>query len=127
MIHQLEPMGYHLVNILLHAITSVLYYRVCHTIMASEFTSFMASMLFAIHPIHTEAVTGVVGRAETLSSVFYLSSYLLYTEATKRKKYSGWKSLTLSVVCLSVAMLCKEQGITIAGVCALYEIFVAQK
>lgn len=34
-------------------------------------------------------VTGVVGRAETLSSVFYLSAYLLYTESTKRKKYSG--------------------------------------
>lgn len=127
MIHQLEPMGYHLVNILLHAITSVLYYRVCHTILASEFTSFMAAMLFAIHPIHTEAVTGVVGRAETLSSVFYLSAYLLYAEATKRKKYSGWKPMTLSVMCLSVAMLCKEQGITMAGVCALYEIFVAQK
>lgn len=30
-------------------------------------------------------------------------------------------------MCLSVAMLCKEQGITIAGVCALYEVFVAQK
>jgi len=35
--------------------------------------------------------------------------------------------MTLSVICLSVAMLCKEQGITMAGVCALYEIFVAQK
>lgn len=34
-----------------------LFYRVCHTIMASEFTSFMAAMLFAIHPIHTEAVS----------------------------------------------------------------------
>lgn len=41
--------------------------------------------------------------------------------------FAGWKPLTLSVVCLSVAMLCKEQGITIAGVCALYEVFVAQK
>ncbi|XP_050529637.1 protein O-mannosyl-transferase Tmtc3 [Daktulosphaira vitifoliae] len=127
MIHQLDPMGYHLVNILLHAITSVLYYSVCHTILASEFTSFMAAILFAIHPIHTEAVTGVVGRAETLSSVFYLSTYLLYVEASKRKKYPGWKHLMLSVVFLGIAMLCKEQGITVAGVCALYEIFVAQK
>lgn len=33
------------------------FYRVCHTILASEFTSFMAAMLFAIHPIHTEAVS----------------------------------------------------------------------
>lgn len=31
------------------------------------------------------------------------------------------------MACLSVAMLCKEQGITIAGVCGLYEVFVAQK
>lgn len=42
-------------------------------------------------------------------------------------KFPGWKPITLSVVCLSVAMLCKEQGITMAGVCGLYEIFVAQK
>lgn len=39
----------------------------------------------------------------------------------------GWKPLTFSIVCLGIAMLCKEQGITIAGVCALYEVFVAQK
>ncbi|XP_050443684.1 protein O-mannosyl-transferase Tmtc3 [Adelges cooleyi] len=127
MIHQLDPAGYHLVNILLHALTSVLYYRACLTILGSQFTSFMAAILFSIHPIHTEAVTGVVGRAETLSSVFYLSAYLLYTEASKRKKCPGWKPLILSVACLGIAMLCKEQGITVAGVCAFYEIFVAQK
>lgn len=40
---------------------------------------------------------------------------------------SGWKYLLLSMISIATAMLCKEQGITVAGVCAAYEIFVAQK
>lgn len=40
---------------------------------------------------------------------------------------SGWKYLLLSMASIATAMLCKEQGITVAGVCSAYEIFVAQK
>ncbi|XP_041787007.1 protein O-mannosyl-transferase TMTC3-like, partial [Anopheles merus] len=93
----------------------------------SETASFAAALLFAVHPIHTEAVTGVVGRAETLSSVFFLAAFIFYTKATRRKKSTGWRFLCLSMLFVATAMLCKEQGITITGVCAIYEIFVAQK
>ncbi|XP_039300534.1 protein O-mannosyl-transferase TMTC3-like, partial [Nilaparvata lugens] len=72
-------------------------------------------------------VTGVVGRAETLSSVYFLAAFLFYTKATKRKKSTGWRYLMLSMLSMATAMLCKEQGITIAGVCTVYELFVAQK
>ena len=41
----------------------------------------ICSYLFAVHPIHTEAVTGVVGRAELLSSVFFLLTILTYKNA----------------------------------------------
>lgn len=58
-----------------------------------EISSFVAAMLFAVHPIHTEAVTGVVGRAETLSSVFFLAAFLFYSNATKRKKVTGMPSV----------------------------------
>lgn len=54
-----------------------------------EISSFVSAMLFAVHPIHTEAVTGVVGRAETLSSVFFLAAFLFYSKATKRKRVTG--------------------------------------
>ncbi|XP_030750187.1 protein O-mannosyl-transferase TMTC3-like [Sitophilus oryzae] len=92
-----------------------------------KLSSFISAMLFAVHPIHTEAVTGVVGRAETLSSVFFLAAFIFYSKATKYKKYTGWKYLCLSMIATATAMLCKEQGITVAGVCAAYEIFVVQK
>ncbi|XP_066245654.1 protein O-mannosyl-transferase Tmtc3-like isoform X1 [Euwallacea similis] len=123
---QLEPLGYHLVNVLLHSIVCLMYFRMC-SMFLPDLASFVAAMLFAVHPIHTEAVTGVVGRAETLSSVFFLAAFLFYSKATKNKKCTEWKHLTLSVVSIATAMLCKEQGITVAGVCATYELFVIQK
>nr|XP_040240135.2 protein O-mannosyl-transferase Tmtc3 [Anopheles coluzzii]XP_040240136.2 protein O-mannosyl-transferase Tmtc3 [Anopheles coluzzii]XP_040240137.2 protein O-mannosyl-transferase Tmtc3 [Anopheles coluzzii]XP_040240138.2 protein O-mannosyl-transferase Tmtc3 [Anopheles coluzzii]XP_040240139.2 protein O-mannosyl-transferase Tmtc3 [Anopheles coluzzii]XP_049465911.1 protein O-mannosyl-transferase Tmtc3 [Anopheles coluzzii] len=126
LLHGLEPAGYHLVNVLLHTIVSLMYFRMC-AMLLSETASFAAALLFAVHPIHTEAVTGVVGRAETLSSVFFLAAFIFYTKATRRKKSTGWRFLCLSMLFVATAMLCKEQGITITGVCAIYEIFVAQK
>lgn len=123
---QLEPMGYHLVNMLLHSVVCLMYFRMC-SMFLPELSSFVAAMLFAVHPIHTEAVTGVVGRAETLSSVFFLAAFMLYTKAARTKKVTGWRYLCLSMVSVATAMLCKEQGITITGVCAAYEIFVSQK
>ncbi|KAK9873029.1 hypothetical protein WA026_020760 [Henosepilachna vigintioctopunctata] len=123
---QLKPMGYHLVNVLLHIIVCIMYFRMC-AMFLPELTSFVASMLFSVHPIHTEAVTGVVGRAETLSSVFFLGAFLFYGKASKAKKNTEWKYLSFSIFSMASAMLCKEQGITVAGVCAAYEVFVSQK
>lgn len=39
----------------------------------------------------------------------------------------GWKCLTIAMISVATAMLCKEQGITVTGVCAIYEIFVVQR
>ncbi|KAF5297988.1 hypothetical protein FQA39_LY11863 [Lamprigera yunnana] len=126
MFQQLEPMGYHLVNMLLHSVVCLMYFRMC-SMFLPELSSFAAAMLFAVHPIHTEAVTGVVGRAETLSSIFFLAAFTLYCKSGKSKKATDWKCLSMAMISVATAMLCKEQGITITGVCAVYEIFVQQK
>lgn len=122
-VHGLQPGGYHLVNMLLHVCVSLLYFRAC-LLLVNGVTSFVAALLFAVHPVHTEAVTGVVGRAEILSSVFYLSAFIFYTKAIRR---NSPHLLLLAMFAVFVSMLCKEQGITITGICAVYEIFVAQK
>lgn len=126
LIHQLDPMGYHLLNVFLHIGVCILYFRTC-LMFVSDLASFISAVLFAVHPIHTEAVTGVVGRAETLSSLFYLAALITYTKCCKSKRSTGWQSLLLSMFFVFIAMLCKEQGITATAVCVLYEIFVAQR
>ncbi|KAF3425460.1 hypothetical protein E2986_03493 [Frieseomelitta varia] len=119
-------MGYHLLNVILHVGVCLLYFRTC-LMFLSDSATFVSSLLFAVHPIHTEAVTGVVGRAETLSSLFYLAALIMYTKCCRSRRSTGWKSLILSMSFVFTAMLCKEQGITATAVCVFYEIFVVQK
>lgn len=48
--------------------------------------------------------------------------FILFSRTT-----AGWRYLFLSMLAVTAAMLCKEQGITICGICAVYEIFIVQK
>ncbi|PVD28691.1 hypothetical protein C0Q70_11285 [Pomacea canaliculata] len=126
MLSELEPMTYHLVNVVLHAIVCILFMKVCN-MFVKESTSFLAAMLFAVHPVHTEAVTGVVGRAECLSSIFFLAAFLMYSKCTGYRSPIAWRPLIMTVILVTVAVICKEQGITVIGVCCVYEVFVAQR
>ena len=121
LVHELEPMGYHLVNVLLHAAVSYLYVRLCLLVFVATWPALVAGLLFAVHPIHTEAVAGVVGRAEMLSAIFFLLSIFAYREAVLERKAS--KLLTMCLLCLC-SVLSKEQGITVIVVCLSVEVFV---
>ena len=56
LIHELQPMGYHLVNVLLHSAVCYLYVLLCGVIFGDVWPALIAGLLFAVHPIHTEAV-----------------------------------------------------------------------
>ncbi|KAL4232814.1 Protein O-mannosyl-transferase tmtc3 [Mactra antiquata] len=125
-LNELQPMTYHLLNVILHAVVCIMFMMMCNMFI-QELPSFVASLLFAVHPIHTEAVTGVVGRAEALSSIFFLAALMVYAKCTGFHKQTAWRPLLVSVVLVTIAMLCKEQGITVIGVCVVYELFIAQR
>src|ERR1035437_3548459 len=67
---------FHAVNILLHAGVAVLVLVLASWLFESTRIPLIAAALFAIHPIHTEAVTSVVGRAELLCALFGLMAML---------------------------------------------------
>ncbi|NXT82594.1 TMTC3 protein, partial [Zapornia atra] len=71
-------------------------------------------------------VTGVVGRAELLSSIFFLAAFLSYTKSKGPDNTIVWTPIAVTVVLVAVATLCKEQGITVVGICCVYEVFIAQ-
>uniref|UniRef100_A0A672J9D1 dolichyl-phosphate-mannose--protein mannosyltransferase n=1 Tax=Salarias fasciatus TaxID=181472 RepID=A0A672J9D1_SALFA len=122
---ELSAASYHLLNVVLHAVVCVLFLRVCRLFL-DKTSSLVAALLFAVHPIHTEAVTGVVGRAELLSSIFLLAAFLAYTKSTSADRSIVWAPIALTVVLVAAATLCKEQGITVVGICCVHEVFVAQ-
>ncbi|XP_073967548.1 LOW QUALITY PROTEIN: protein O-mannosyl-transferase TMTC1-like [Choristoneura fumiferana] len=103
----LSPWWWHACNVALHAACCALVARTGAVVarLRRPFAAF-AALLFAVHPVHTEAVTGVVGRADVLASILFLSSILLYHGCSGRHR--AWWSVALA----ALSMLAKETGLT---------------
>ncbi|CAG9861076.1 unnamed protein product [Phyllotreta striolata] len=81
-----QPWGYHLVNVLLHCLATALLIRIARLILPktkSKVGSLVTGLVFATHPVHTEAVAGVVGRADLAACNFYFLSLLAYISHVK--------------------------------------------
>lgn len=120
-------MGYHLANIIVHTLASLLYYALIRRLALSRLAALYAALLFATHPVHVEAVTGVVGRADLLACVFFLLALLAYERGCRTTSATQWGFVGVAVGCCLAAMLSKEQGVTALGVCVIYDIFVVGK
>uniref|UniRef100_A0A0A9XPY3 dolichyl-phosphate-mannose--protein mannosyltransferase n=2 Tax=Lygus hesperus TaxID=30085 RepID=A0A0A9XPY3_LYGHE len=131
----LRPLAFHAVNVALHGLASGLVYRTAKVLGSPAPTA--TALLFAVHPVHTEAVSGVVGRADVLSTIFFLLSFLTYTQhvsarRARRGEYDKkpigrhqllveWVYLWASLGLAACAMLCKETGITVLALSAIYD------
>ena len=73
-----HPAGFHAVNVAAHAAVSVLVFLLILALSA-PLPALVGGMLFALHPVHTEAVANVVGRAELYAALFVLGACLMFT------------------------------------------------
>nr|XP_030712668.1 protein O-mannosyl-transferase TMTC4 isoform X4 [Globicephala melas] len=138
-----HPLSFHVVNILLHSGISILLVDVFSVLFGGlQYTSrgrrlnlaprssLLAALLFAVHPVHTECVAAVVGCADLLAALFFLLSFLGYCKALRETNKEGTQStfwVLLSILLGAVAMLCKEQGITVLGLNAVFDILAIGK
>ncbi|XP_015604969.1 transmembrane and TPR repeat-containing protein 4 isoform X2 [Cephus cinctus] len=126
----LNPHDFHIVNIILHIIVCILTFFVFDILLGSKAHSiaFYAAALFSVHPIHTEAVSGIVGRADVICALFFWLSIIFYSKnINARGTYLKWSSMCGCILCIGIAMLCKETGITAIGICAIYDIIIVNK
>ena len=124
-----NPWGFHLVNILFHAGVSVLVFVILLRLLG-ESTSLpsisytipplIAAILFATHPIHTEAVTWVAGLPDVSFTFFYLLSFYLYVKSTSSNIPFNITYL-LSVASFFLAALCKEPALTLPFILIGYD------
>ncbi|XP_062246339.1 protein O-mannosyl-transferase TMTC2 [Platichthys flesus] len=127
----LEPWGYHLVNVALHGAVTGLFTALARLLLGGGLWSLLAGLLFASHPIHTEAVAGVVGRADEGAALFFLLSLLCYMRHCALRGHARpWRLvawLLCSLACAACSMLWKELGVTVLAVSALYDVCVFHK
>ena len=129
---KLEPMGYRITNIFFYALTCIMIFLIVRRLSSDlreraasdshERVAIFGSLLFAVHPVHVEAVTWLAGRKEVLQGFFFFLGFYLYLRAreqaqTKRIFYFG-----LVLLAILLAVLSKPSAVVFPGVVIVYEI-----
>jgi protein O-mannosyl-transferase len=104
----LNPAGYHIINVVLHTVCTVLFFLTLLRMGCGMFASVTAATLFGIHPINSEAVNFLSARNNILATAFVLASFLAWLRAEE----TGRKVLfSISAFLFFLAILSKETGI----------------
>jgi tetratricopeptide (TPR) repeat protein len=119
----MDPFGYHLTSLVLHAANAALVYfvaaRLFRTVvpLAAEFplriAAGFAALFFALHPLRVESVAWATERRDVLSGLFFLSTILCYLEAVtdRGKRYAFW--LSAAIAFYACALLSKAIVMTL--------------
>ncbi|MFH1868376.1 MAG: tetratricopeptide repeat protein [Candidatus Omnitrophota bacterium] len=114
---KLDWRGYHITNIILHILAALSIYWFINILYDNRSLSFLTSALFVVHPIHTESVSYISGRADLLALLFMLLSFIFYIKYAK----SGIMWLCVcSILSFAAALLSKESSLILPALLLLY-------
>ena len=114
------PVGWHLINILIHAAVTLLVYAVCKEVTDRNWLAAITASLFAVHPAHAESVAWVSGVTDPLMTLFLLPSFYFYLRYRKR---GAWYFFGVALVFFFLALLGKETAIALPAVVLYCELF----
>jgi len=129
----LEPSGYHLTNILLHAATTLLFYAVCLRLFQRArpdmdqddcvVAAILAAFFFAVHPLRVESVVWATERKDVLAGFFCMAALLAYLKAVESR--AGRRGLweTAAVAAFALSLAAKVSGATLPVVLLILEVY----
>lgn len=104
-----EPWAFHFLNISLHAINAVLIFLLGTRMRLSKTAAFLAALIWALHPIHNEAVAYMSATADPSHTLFVLLGLICVVPDFR------WPRILLSCVFFSLALISKESAIVFPG------------
>lgn len=113
--------GYHLVNLLLHVGVVCILFGLTLAMFRKRNLAFATALIFALHPIHTESVAWIAAVTDLELAFFYLLAFWFFVNAARPQgRRSEWNLVGMSV-CFILALLSKEQALTLPLLATLYE------
>jgi tetratricopeptide (TPR) repeat protein len=133
-----NPVGYRFINILIHIVNGFLIYGLTRTtlrtpVMADSFPSpglvaAFATLVWLVHPLHTQSVAYIVQRMTSLSTMFYLLSLLCYAKARLHPTHGGRAALLTGCAVAGLLSLgSKEIAATLPVFILIYEWYFFQR
>ncbi len=126
-----DPAGYHVLNVLLHIGCGVFIYWILSRATTDEtrHLPLLTAMLFLVHPIETEAVTYISGRASSLMAFFYLLAFFLYVRASEANHHANLRRLFLAgaTVSLLLSLGSKETAVTFPLAILLWDVLIRRQ
>ncbi len=113
---RLNPWGYHLINLLLHAFNGLLVYWLACRYTGREGVSLWIALLFVAHPVHVEVVSNIAGRPELLACSGVLLAWFFY------RPDSDWRYYGLSLFAYFLGLLAKESAVVLPGILILTDL-----
>ena len=115
------PGGYHWLNLLLHALNIALVYLLGLVLFEEIPAAALLAALWGLHPVLTESVTNIVGRADLLSAFGVLAALLAYRRSlrTSGARKAAW--IAAVALAVTIGVFSKESGIVAVAAIALYD------
>lgn len=132
-----EPAGYHWVNIVVHAAAALAVYFLLNVVLAlclprsdlrlTSELAFLSALLWAVHPLQTNAATYIIQRMTSMAALFYLLSVLFYLKARLAGSFArGWYFYLLTGIFGVMALFSKENAAILPVIIAGCEVFFIQ-
>ena len=117
----LNVFGYHFTNLLFHIVNAILIYLILSLVLKNRITALVASLLFALHPVQTEAVNGISFRVDLHAFSFFLLAIFLYIKHSSQKGPKRKFYYAGSIISFIFALFSKEMAITLPFILVLYD------
>ncbi|NOS68151.1 MAG: tetratricopeptide repeat protein [Candidatus Peribacteraceae bacterium] len=124
------PWIYHLTNLLLHAGNAMLVMWVMFLLTKKKWLSISAGLIFAVHPLNTEAVVWLAGRKDLLSTFFFLAAwvgYIHYRMIRGVSRNAPTATYCVSIVLFILALLSKVMAMTLPAILILTDVLIEKR
>jgi hypothetical protein len=112
-----DALLFHTVNVLVHVVTSVLVLALFLELLSLP-AAFAGGLLFAVHPVHVEAVANIVGLSELISTAAIVAACILHIRGGPK---SGWRGASAIAALYLIGFGAKESGVTLPGLIFLLD------
>src|SRR5262249_26879010 len=115
-----NPVGPHLVNVLLHAINAMLLYAALRFMTGATWRSAAVALVWAVHPLRVESVAWVAERKDLLCATFFLLTILAYICYARTRSFAAYLT---TLLCFILGLMSKPMIVTLPLVLLLLDVF----